>query len=139
MWAFLSIVLDGVLQALVVIGLELGWFTVRSPFGRREAAPVALALVGLLLIGGAAGGISLWGWPNRLTAPGPLPGASLVISPLVNGLAMDALGRWRAKRGWPPEHVSTFWGGAAFAFGVAIVRFWFVPAVTPLAGLPLER
>ena len=40
MWPFLSIVLDGLLQALVIIGLEVGWFTARSPFGRRETAPM---------------------------------------------------------------------------------------------------
>jgi hypothetical protein len=125
---FLLIAIDGVLQALIVIGVEFEWFTVRLPFGRRDAASAPLAGVGLFLVGAAIGGLSLWIWPYRLTAAGPIHGASLIMSPLLNGLVMDTFGRWRRRRGQPANHAATFWGGALFAFGMAGVRFWLMRA-----------
>ena len=67
-------------------------------------------------------------WPYRVVASGPYPGISLVVSPLVNGLLADALGRWRENRDRPRTYLSTFWGGALFAFGMAGVRFWLMGA-----------
>jgi hypothetical protein len=98
--------------------------------------PAFVSWLGLVLIGAAIGGVSLYIWPDRLTVPGRFRGASLIVSPLVNGLALDMYGRWRRGRGGRPSHASTFWGGAFFAFGVALVRFIFVPA---FPALPLER
>jgi hypothetical protein len=48
---------------------------------------------------------------------------SLVLSPIVTGLLMEAYGRWRTSRGGYPSFVATFWGGALFAFVMALVRY----------------
>ncbi len=50
------------------------------------------------------------------------PGASLVVSPILNGLLMHYFGAWRTPRSGPPSFIATFWGGALFAFGFAAVR-----------------
>jgi hypothetical protein len=36
---------------------------------------------------------------------------------------MDRYGHWRESRGVEPSYSATFWGGAVFAFGMALVRF----------------
>jgi hypothetical protein len=43
----------------------------------------------------------------------------LRISPLV----ADAIGAWRDHHGGPRSYLTTFWGGALFALGMAGVRF----------------
>jgi hypothetical protein len=95
-----------------------------ASFGRRGRQHPVVAGIGLLLIGGILGEISYWVWPYRLVASGPYPGVSLLISPVVNGLLTHALGTWRANHDRPRTYLSTFWGGALFAFGMAGVRFW---------------
>ena len=99
-----------------------------APFGRRERHHPIVAAVGLLLIGAALGGASCWVWPYRIVAPGPYPGLSLLISPVVNGLVADALGTWSERQGRSRSYLATFWGGALFAFGMAGARFLFLNA-----------
>jgi hypothetical protein len=36
---------------------------------------------------------------------------------------MDRWGEWRESRGTERSFVATFWGGALFAFAMALVRF----------------
>jgi hypothetical protein len=56
-------------------------------------------------------------------APYSFRGLSLVLSPLCTGLAMHLIGRyWRTEADNRPTLFS-FRGGAAFAFGMALVRF----------------
>jgi hypothetical protein len=99
-----------------------------APFGRRGRQHPVAAGAGLLLLGGLLGLASWWAWPYRVVASGPFPGISLLISPLVNGLLAEALGRWRESRERPRTYLSTFWGGALFAFGMAGVRYWLMGA-----------
>ena len=99
-----------------------------APFGRRGRHHPIVAGIGLLLIGAVLGEVSYWVWPYRLVASGPYPGISLLISPVVNGLLTHALGTWRENHDRPRTYLSTFWGGALFAFGMAGVRFWLMGA-----------
>ena len=52
-----------------------------------------------------------------------IPGTSLVLSPLICGLVMKALGDWRQEKGMKRTDIATFWGGALFAIAMAAVRF----------------
>jgi hypothetical protein len=97
---------------------------VGAPFGRRGRGHPIAAGAGLLLFGAMLGVGSWWVWPYRIVASGAYPGISLLISPIVNGLLADALGTWRESQARPRTYLSTFWGGALFAFGMAGVRFW---------------
>jgi hypothetical protein len=51
---------------------------------------------------------------------------SLLVSPAITGLLMEGYGRWRTSRGGHPSYVATFWGGALFAFSMALMRFMLV-------------
>ena len=62
-------------------------------------------------------------FPTHLLGSPLVPGASLVISPLLNGTLMHYYGSWHARRQLGRSSVATFWGGALFAFGFALVRF----------------
>lgn len=107
-----------------------------APFGRTDRRHPVAAGIGLVLIGAGLGGLSAVMWPYRFLGAGPFPGISLIVSPLANGLAWEALGRWRHRRDRPRTYLSTFWGAALFAFSVAAVRFWLV---TALPEVPVER
>jgi hypothetical protein len=97
-----------------------------ASFGRRDRHHPVAAAIGLLILGAALGGISVLVWPYRVVASGPLPGLSLILSPVINGLLADAIGSWRDHHDRPRTYLSTFWGGALFAFGMAGIRFWLV-------------
>ena len=99
-----------------------------ASFGRRGRNHPVAAGAGLLALGAMLGVASWWVWPYRVVASGPYPGISLLIPPVVNGLLTQALGTWRTNHDWPRTYLSTFWGGALFAFGMAGVRFWLMGA-----------
>jgi hypothetical protein len=90
---------------------------------RRGRTHPVLAAIALLLVGGAAGGAVTWLLPTRVLGAPALPGASLVVSPLLNGALMHYYGAWKAHAGKQTSFAATFWGGAVFALGFAVVRF----------------
>ena len=103
--------------------LEGGWRWLVAPFSDRRRVHPAVAGAVLLVLGGIMGWI---GWllvPDPLLSHAPIPGASLLLSPLITGGVMEFYGRWRRKSGHATSSASTFWGGALFAFGMALVRF----------------
>lgn len=53
----------------------------------------------------------------------PVPGASLIVTPLLNGAFMGWYGSRRERRGNPPFFLATFRGGALFAFELSLARF----------------
>ena len=116
--------LGEVLLQLVGEGvLEAGWRWLVAPFSDRRRIHPVIGSAGLLGLGGIMGWI---GWllvPDPLITNAPVPGASLLLSPLMTGGVMESYGRWRSKRGHTTSSASTFWGGALFAFGMALVRF----------------
>ena len=79
-----------------------------------------------MLIGGAVGWIVWLVFPTRLITNRRIPGASLVLCPMLAGLAMHYYGRWRESRDAEPSYTATFLGGALFAFGMASARFLLV-------------
>ncbi len=115
---FLQLLLEVFGEAL----LELGLTGLKEALGRQNRHPY-LAAVGYFTLGAAVGALSLWFWPQRLLRSGPVPGLSLLLSPLAGGAAMEAWGRFRRQRGHDTTNLATFVGGAAFALGCAIVRF----------------
>ena len=106
--------------------IELGFRSLGEPFRTRSRAHPVMAAIGIVLLGGVAGGLTSLIWPTRVFRPGPVPGASLVLSPLVTGAMMHRYGDWREDRGGRRSSIATFWGGALFAFSMASVRFLWV-------------
>ena len=85
--------------------------------------PVRVAL-GHFLMGVIAGGLSLLLFNERLLARSAYPGLSLLLSPLGTGAAMHVLGaRWENDDERP--RLFSFRAGAIFAFGMAVVRFYY--------------
>jgi hypothetical protein len=110
------------LQMAGEILLELGLHAWAEPF-RRTPNPWVAAL-GYTLIGALLGGLSLLAWPHNLV-PEPWRLANLLLTPLVAGGAMAALGAWRARRGQPLLRIDRFSYGCLFAFSLAVVRYFF--------------
>jgi hypothetical protein len=126
----LEVLLEGLLQVIVEVILELTWHGLLGKLSERRAHPI-LAFVVVFLLGAAIGLAFVAVAPNRVLPFGRIPGASLVLSPLLAGVIMEYFGRWRRARGGSPSLISTFWGGALFAFGLALTRFLLVPAMNP--------
>jgi hypothetical protein len=109
-------------QVIMEILAELGLAGLKAAFERPNRSPW-LAALGYFLLGGALGGLSFLIRRERLFKPGPMPGISLVVSPLCVGLIMSVWGRYRRGRGYTTTNLATFSGGSAFALGSASVRF----------------
>ena len=109
-------------QALLEVVAEVGFSSLKAALDRPSRNPL-LAALGYLILGALVGGATLALWPARLVPPGPVPGLSLVLGPLAVGGLMQSWGRYRLSRGHVTTNLATFLGGAAFAFGTALVRF----------------
>jgi hypothetical protein len=120
----LALLLQLLFEVGVEIALELGLAGIKEALGRENRNPV-LAAVGYLTFGVILGLASMSILPRRLFGPGPIPGVSLVVGPVIAGAVMATWGRIRRSRGHVTTNLATFLGGAAFALGIAIVRFWF--------------
>jgi len=93
---------------------------------RKERRP-AVSAVGLVFGGAAAGFLSAWLFPHRLIGTRVvIPGASLLLAPLAAGIAMHLLGKRLRRLERQATSLATFWGGASFAFSMALVRWWLV-------------
>ena len=72
--------------------------------------------------GALAGSVSLVIFPHPLFHPSKFRGISLLISPVVTGLGMSAVGAILRKRGKRVVQIESFPYAFAFAFGMALVR-----------------
>lgn len=122
----MQLVLEVVGQVLFEFVAAFGWESLAdSTRSEGEATPV-LAGTGHLLLGVSAGVISLYIVPGRLAPHSPLPGVSLVLSPIGTGIAMHWIGEFWRARGKDRPILFSFRAGAIFAFGMALVRFVYV-------------
>jgi len=95
----------------------------RVPWANKILSTVLLVMyfgLGLLL-----GWISLWFFPQAFTRSATLPGISLLITPLLAGLVMAAIGYIRKREGKLATRIESFLYGFIFAFGMALIRFFF--------------
>ena len=95
---------------------------------RREPAVVWLTFLGF----GLAFVFTLF-TPERILAPGPIPGVSVVLLPAILAYAMQIWGWSRASRRQPMSHVATWYGGAALGTGLAFGRLITMQAITESA------
>jgi hypothetical protein len=102
---------------------ELGLEGVKQARGRENRHPLVASL-GYLLLGAAIGVLWVWLVPGRILRGRALQGASLVLGPLFAGVVMEAWGRSRRAAGHATTNLATWYGGAAFALGIAVVRFF---------------
>lgn len=112
-----------VLQLVGEILIELGLHSMAEPF-RKKPSPW-LAAIAYALFGAGIGALSLLVFPDYLVANKSLRVANTALSPIVAGLSMAAIGKWRAQRGQAVLRIDKFAYGYLFALGFALVRFWF--------------
>lgn len=103
--------------------VELGLHSLAEPF--RKKPNIWLAALGYALLGTLVGALSLWAFPGHLTRDGWPRLTNLVVTPVLAGVAMTLLGRWRARRGDTVLRIDRFACGYLFALAVAVVRFNF--------------
>ena len=127
LFAFLEIFGDALIQIVLEFLLN-GLASIRRALPDTENKYPRLQAVGWFVVGAGVGGLSLAVYSKPLFHRGRLPGVSLLLSPLLTGLVMEQLGRFRAARGKSAQPLSNFHNGAAFAFGFALVRFLFAKA-----------
>ena len=120
--AILQILGELLLQLFAETLAELGFHAVREPF-RRRPHPV-VAVIGMLLLGGLAGGLSLLVMPGHLAHTQTQRLASLVLVPVLAGGAMMLFGYWRQRRGDAPLRIDRFAYGYVFALAMALVRYY---------------
>src|SRR4051794_4308605 len=113
---------DVLLQVLLEVLAEFGCRSLENSFQPAKSADPFFAGCGLLLLGAVAGLIFGLLLPNSPFHRHHLPGISLVLAPLGVGSFMHLFGVWRREKGGNPTCLATFWGGACFAFGLALVR-----------------
>jgi len=119
---FLEVLLEFAAEGILDLALRAVGEVFKS---FRNAGPV-IASVGYTLLGALAGGLSLLIFPHPLVHPSRLHGINLLVSPIVTGLVMSLIGSTLSRRGKKVTQIESFGYGFAFAFGMALIRFFFV-------------
>src|SRR5882724_9530453 len=88
---------DVLLQLLFGAVGEAGAHLLGHLMGEPQRVRPGAAALGYLLLGGAAGGLSLFPFPSPLVHPSRRHGISLLVAPAVTGLVMHTLGTIRRR------------------------------------------
>jgi hypothetical protein len=119
----LGFILEILLPLAAELSLDILWRSLGEPFVARERRNSVLAGVGYFLFGLMLGCFSVWLFPRSFVRSESLHGINLLITPIVSGLAMSALGRLRKRQGKTLLRLDSFAYGFLFAFAMALVRF----------------
>jgi len=122
LWLAGQFLLELLVQLIGQLLVEVCFRSIVEAFKRPPASP-ALAALGHFLLGAAAGGISLFGFPALFIRPMWAQWLNLLLTPIVAGGAMAGLGWIRQKKGQTVIRLETFAYGSLFAFSMALVRF----------------
>ena len=114
---FFEFLIQLLVEALFHLGLD-----VRK--NQKENRPI-LAFFGYIVLGFFAGLISLLIFPELLIKSTSLVYTNLIISPLLIGVIMSLLGRYKRSKGKLLIKMDTFLYGYIFALSFALVRFFF--------------
>ncbi len=116
-----ELIFEFLLQVVGEALIELGFHSIAEPF--RKPPNPWLAALGYLLLGAVTGGLSLLLFTALFVGPS-LRIANLIITPILVGLSMTALGAWRTRRGQALLRIDRFAYGYLFALSFAGIRFW---------------
>ena len=111
------------LQIVLELLFELGLRSLQQPF-KKSPNPL-LGGIGYALFGAIAGGLSLWWFPQLFITSHAGRIANVVVTPILSGLAMAALGAWRRRREQPTILLDRFAYAFIFAMAMALVRLRF--------------
>jgi len=111
------------LQVVAEVLFELGLRSLGAPFSK--APNPYLATIGYVLFGAIAGALSLWAFPALFIHSPAGRIINVVVTPLVAGGAMTAIGAWRTAKGQRTILLDRFAYGFLFALVMALVRLRF--------------
>ena len=83
-----------------------------------------MAFVGFLILGTFAGEVSLLLFSHPLVHPSRIHGISLLVSPVVTGSIMSLVGSALRRHDKQTVVIESFAYGFAFAFGMALCRYF---------------
>lgn len=120
--AVLQFIGEFLLQIVFETLAELGLHSVKAVFIEERPHPL-FAVMGYILLGSAAGGISLLVVPHLIIHRPPARIANLVLTPLGSGAVMAAVGALRRRRDGELIRLDRFGYGVLFALSMSLVRF----------------
>ncbi len=100
--------------------------SIRNFVEERNAINPVFATAGYLSLGIVFGFVSLMFFPHPIFHPSKFHGISLLVSPVLTGLAMSLVGMLLRNRGKRAARIESFGYGFTFALGMAVLRFLFV-------------
>ena len=93
----------------------------------ESTTKIGCLIVFILLVTGIGAGFTIsLVFPDRIFKPIPITGISLLITPLVMGLVMSLVGKWKVNHDRRPSFMATFLGGALFGLAAAGTRLIFI-------------
>ena len=122
----LEAILEVVLGGLIAAALDLASRLAGHLFEALETLSVAPAFINHVVLGAVMGGLSLLVLPHPLVQPSRIHGLNLCISPIAAGLTMLFVRLAVQRMDRHAVRIVSFTYGFAFAWGVALVRFFFV-------------
>jgi hypothetical protein len=124
--AILELFLEALLEFAGEVLIDLVSRALASVFTTALNLNPLLAALGYTILGALTGGASLSVFPHPLVHSTRFHGISLLISPIVTGLAMSMVGSYLESRDKRVAQIENFGYGFAFAFGMALIRLLFV-------------
>ena len=96
----------------------------------KSTTKIGCWIVFILLVTGIIAGVAIsLVFPDRIFKTIPLTGISLLITPLVMGLVMSLVGKWKVNHDRKPSFMATFLGGAMFGLAAAGTRLIYISQV----------
>jgi hypothetical protein len=84
-----------------------------------------LTVLGYMIMGAIAGGISIWWIPMHLAKSPAVHLLNLALTPIMLGFAFELFGRWKTKVEKPRYAFDRFSYGFTFALTMGLVRYFF--------------
>jgi len=117
----LSIIVEFLAEILIQFVCELGVYPVLR-FFKRTPVPLVVFLL-YALLGGIFGVASSSFFKELFFGNMYLQVSNLLVTPIVVGLLMSAIGRYRVRKGIATIEMDKFLYGFSFAFSMALSRF----------------
>ena len=125
LFLFAEVIFEALFEFALEAAFDLILRAIAEVFEISELTNPLLACVGYVLLGGATGSLSLLLYPHPLFHPSRVHGISLLVSPILTGLAMWQVGSLLRTKNKKVIRIESFWYGFTFAAGMALARFCF--------------